>query len=503
MTRFTRFATVHAAAIAFVAASSVVALAQAPDRSKLPAPGPAPALKLPETARLKLSNGIPVLFVERHKVPLVQVLVVLRGGASSDPAGRPGLASLTASLLERGAGSRSALEISDVEDYLGAELSAASDWDSTNVGVNVPVARLPEALALLADMVRNPTFPADEVERVRGELLTEMVQWRDDPEELAGTAMPQAVYGTHPYGRRIEGNAAVVRSVTREEIRRFHAARYVPASAAIVAVGDVSSATLLPLLERAFGNWSVASAASAASGATAATAPPAGPPPPAPQIRDRRVVLVDKPGAAQTQIDIARVGPSRTKADYFPILVANTILGGSFTSRLNHNLRETKGYTYGAFSGFDWRLSTGPFVASAAVQTDKTGPALVEFFKELEGIRQEVSADELRRAKNYTALRFPGQFEAVAQVAARIRDQYVYGLPDDYFNSYVSKIEAVTAADVKRVAQEWFDPKASVVVLVGDRAKIEKEVRALSLGPIAFRTVDDVLGRPPKKGAKE
>jgi len=465
----------------------------APDRSKPPVPGPAPTLKLPSIARLKLSNGIPVLFVERHKVPLIEVLVVLRGGASADPADRPGLASLTASLLEHGAGSRTALDISDLEDYLGAEISSTVDWETTNVGVNVPVARLPEALGILADLVRRPTFAPEEVERVRQETLTDMLQWRDEPEALAHVAMPAAVYGSHPYGRVTDGDPSSVRRVTRDDIRRFHASRYVPSAAAIVVVGDSNAATLMPQLESAFGSWTAPSGSS----------PIPGPPPPAPQVKGRRVVLVDKPGAAQTQIWIARVGPSRSKADYFPTLIANTILGGSFTSRLNHNLRETRGYTYGAFSAFDWRLSTGPFYATAGVQTDKTGPALVEFFKELDGIRQEVSPDELRRAKSYRALRFPAGFEGVADVGAKIRDQYVYGLPDDFYNSYVSKIEAVTAADVQRIAREWMDTSSSVVVLVGDRSKIEKEVKALNLGPITFRTVDDVLGPIPRVKASK
>lgn len=486
-----RPAALLALVVVLLGASAAVSRAQAPDRSKAPIPGPAAPLRLPEPARLKLSNAIPVFVVERHKVPLAQVLVVLRTGASADPADRPGLASLTSALLDRGAGPRSALEISDFADFLGANLSFESGWDRTSVGVNVPVARLTDALGLLADLVRNPTFPADEVERVRKERLTDMLQWRDDPEELAAAAFPQAVYGRHPYGRRVEGNAASLSAVSREDIRRFHASRYAPAAAAIVVAGDVTPAGALPLLEKAFGSWA----------ATGTAAPPAAPPPPSRQIAERRIVLVDKPGAAQSQIWIGRVGPPRQTPDYFAISVANTILGGSFTSRLNHNLRETKGYTYGAFSRFDWRLSTGPFLASAGVQTDKTGPALAEFFKELEAIRQEVPADELRRAKSYVALRYPAGFESGAQVAAKIEDQFVYGLPDDYFNAYVGRIEAVTAADVQRVAREWIDPKSCVVVIVGDRAKIEPEVRALGLGPIVHRSVDEVLG-PAGRGGK-
>jgi zinc protease len=460
-----------------------------PDRSHAPAPGPPPALRLPAIQKLRLSNGIPVFLVERHKVPLVQALVVFRGGAAVDPQNRPGLANLTASLLDRGAGSRSALEISDIADYLGASLSAGAGWDSTTVGVNVPSARLEPGLALLADVVVSPTFPATEVERVRSELLTEMLQWRDDPEQLASVAFSKAVFGGHPYSRDLQGDTASIQAITREEILRFHAERYVPGSAAIVVAGDAAAGSLLPLLEGTFGKWK------AAAGAPAAAIPPAR------QAGKRRVVLVDKPDAPQSQIVIGRVGPARSTPDFFPLIVTNTILGGSFTSRLNHNLRETKGYTYGASSQFDFRLSTGPFVAEAAVQTDKTGAALTEFFKELEGIRSRVPAEELARARNYTARRFPAAFETSGQLAGRIRDQFVYGLPEDYFNTYVARIEAVTAADVQRVARTWIDPAAMVIVIVGDRKKIEPEVRALRLGPLEVQSIDDVLGRPRPGGS--
>lgn len=454
----------------------------APDRSKPPEPGPPAPLRLPPALKLRLGNGIPVFLIERHKVPLVQSVVVLRGGASADPSGRPGLASFTASLLERGAGSRSALEISDVADFLGADVSAQAGWDATTVGVNIPAARLEAGLGLLSDLVLRPTFPADEIERVRAELLTELLQRRDDPEEIAAVAFDRAVFGSHPYGRSIEGDEASARAFTREEVVRFHSTRYAPSAAAIVIVGDVTPSALSPLLERAFGAW-------AGAGGSPVSAVP-----PAPQLASRRVYLVDKPEAAQSQIWIGRVGPPRSTPDYFPLVVANTILGGSFTSRLNHNLRETKGYTYGAFSHVDLRLSTGPFLAAAGVQTDKTAAALVEFFKELEGIRAPVPADELRRARNYAARRYPAAFETAAQVAGKVRDQFLYGLPDDYFNAYLSRIEAVTAEEVRRAARKWIDPAACAVVIVGDRAKIESSVRALNLGPVTLQTVDDVLG---------
>jgi zinc protease len=465
--------------------------AEGPDRSKPPAPGPPAPLRLPETQKLHLSNGIPVFLVERHKLPLAEVLVVLRAGASGDPPGKSGLASLTAALLERGAGGRSALEISDVADFLGADVSAGADRDSTTVAINVPSVRLPDAVVLLSDLVRNPTFPEEELERVRDERLTDILQWRDEPDEIAATAFASAVYGAHPYAQRVEGSEKSLRSATREDVRRFHAAHYAPVSAAIVAVGDVNARDVLPLLERAFGSWKGAAGAAAVA-----------PPPPAKQIRERRILLVDKPGAAQSEIRIGRVGPPRATPDYFPLLVTNTILGGSFTSRLNHNLRETKGYTYGAISRFVYGLSTGPFIALAAVQTDKTGPALAEFFRELEAIRAEVPPDELQRAKNYAALRYPAQFETDAQVAEHIRDQFVYALPDDYFNTYVARIQAVTAADVRRVAQEWIDPSGCVVVVVGDRSKIEAQIRALNLGPLRLASVDDVLGSAPAKARK-
>ncbi|HKA37979.1 MAG TPA: insulinase family protein, partial [Thermoanaerobaculia bacterium] len=240
------------------------------------------------------------------------------------------------------------------------------------------------------------------------------------------------------------------------------------------------------LLDGAFGSWT-------------GTGEPAPAVPPAPQVKGRSIWIVDVPEAAQSEIRIGRVGAARSTPDFFPILVANTMLGGSFTSRLNQNLREQHGYAYGAGSAFDFRLSTGPFFASGAVQTDKTAPALAEFFKELEGMRRPAGEEELSRARNYLALRYPRGFETTGQLVARLEAKVVYGLPDDYFTTYMDRIARVSAEDVGRVAAKYAEPSSSAVIVVGDRKKIEPGIRALNLGPVRVFTVDQILG--PAKAA--
>ena len=241
----------------------------------------------------------------------------------------------------------------------------------------------------------------------------------------------------------------------------------------------------MALLETGFGGWR------AQSGPAPVKQPAVEPP------AKREIYIVDKPGAPQTQIRIGTIGVPRSTADYFPLQVMNTILGGSFSSRLNLNLREKNGYTYGASSGFDMRAEAGPFAAAAGVQTDKTSEALKEFFNELNGILQSVPADELARAKNYVALRFPSGFEATSDISRRLEEVLIYRLPEDYFSKYVQNIEAVTAADVQRVARKYIQPDRFVVVVVGDRKVIEPGIRALNLGEIKTLTIDDVFGPAP------
>ena len=457
---------------------------QAPDRSHPPEPGPAPTLRLPAIQKQKLSNGLPVWIVEMHKVPVAQVNLVVLSGTTEDPTGKYGAASMTAAMLEEGAGSKTSLEIADAVDFLGADLGASSGIDSSAVRLHVPVARLGDALPIMGDVVERPTFPNDELERLRQQRLTSLLQGRDDPPTIAAVTFSRVLYGReHRYGTMQMGTASTIKSMATSDLKSFYSAAFRPDNAVLLAVGDVSAATLVPQLEKVFGSWKPTGAAR--------------PPTKLPEMAEpgaRQIYLVDKPGAAQSQIRIGWIGVARTTPDYFPIQVMNTILGGSFSSRLNMNLREQHGYTYGAGSQFDYRLAAGPFAAAAGVQTDKTADALKEFFNELTAIRKPVPADELARAKNYIALRYPGAFETTGDMSRRLEDAIVYRLPEDYFSKYVQNIQAVTASDVQRVAEKYIQPDKFAVVVVGDRQKIEAPIKALNLGPIKVLTVDDVFG---------
>lgn len=457
--------------------------AQAPDRLKPPAVGSAPALTLPSIQKRQLSNGLPVWIVELHEVPVAQVNLVVLSGTADDPVGKFGIASLTTAMLTEGAGTRSSLEIADAVDFLGADLGASSGFDSSAIRLHVPVARLAEALPIMADVAMRPTFPREELERQRQQRLTNLIQARDDPSTIAGLTFARLLYGsTHRYGTAAMGTNETIRAFTVDDLRSFYASAFRPDNATLLVVGDVTPDAVLKLLEASFGSWKAPAGAPAR-----ATLPDAA------QHATRTVYLVDKPGAPQSQIRIGWIGVPRSTPDFFPLQVLNTILGGAFSSRLNLNLREKHGYTYGAASSFDMRLTAGPFSAMAGVQTDKTKESLQEFFNELNGILQPVPPDELTRAKNYVALRFPGGFETTGDISRRLEDAITYRFPDDYFSSYVRRIQAVTAADVQRVAKKHLDPSKLAVVVVGDGKTIEAGIATLKLGPAKTLTIDSVF----------
>jgi len=461
----------------------VTVAAQQPDRSRPPELGPAPALDLPAIQKRTLSNGLPVWVVETHEVPVVQVNLVTLVGSGDDPAARFGLASLTAAMLDEGAGKRSALEIADAIEFVGATLGTTSSFDASAIRLNVPVERLQDALPVMADVALRPAFPEEELNRLRQERITALIQARDEPESIAPLAFSRLLYGPmHRYGTGATGTQATLKAMTTADLEAFHASYYQPANSTLVVVGDVAAGAATALLEKQFGGWKGAAAA------RRVTVPVA-------EQRPRgEIVIVDKPGAEQSQIRIGWVGVARDTADYFALQVLNTILGGSFTSRLNQNLRERNGYAYGAGSRFDMRLAPGPFFAAAGVQTDKTAEALREFFNELDAIGKPVPEDELNKARNYIVLGFPSEFETTGDLSARLEELLVYKLPDNYFEQYVPRIRAVTSADVQKAAAKYIQPSRFAVVVVGDRTTIEPGVRALNLGPVRVATVDEALG---------
>jgi predicted Zn-dependent peptidase len=461
--------------------STPVGAQQAPDRTAAPKPGPAPSLKLPAIHKHTLSNGLPVWIVELHKVPVVNVALSVRAGSGSDPRDKFGLANLTAEMLDEGAGARDALQIADAVDYLGASLSTSSSSDAASVELHVPVARLGDALPIMSDVALRPTFPEAELKRVREDLLTSILEAGDNPAALMQFAFPRLVYGReHRYGTLSVGTAATLKGFTVADLKQFHASQYVPSNSTLIVTGDVNPAAVLAQLETAFGKWTGGTAAPFAVRDAA-------------QLTARKVYLIDKPGAAQSQIRIGWIGVPRSTPDYFALRVVNTVLGGAFTSRLNQNLREQHGYAYGASSSFDMRGAAGPFSAAAGVQTDKTSEALTEFFKELEGIRKPIPADELEKAKNYVALLLPRNFETTQSLAGSLAQMFIYNLPANYFETFTEHVRAVTAADAQRVAERYIQPDKFAIVVVGDLKAIEPGIRALNLGPITTVTIDEVM----------
>ncbi len=455
--------------------------AQTFDRSRPPELAPPPELRLPPIVERTLPNGLRLLIVEHHELPLATFNLVVRSGASQNPVGRPGTADFTASMLREGAGTRSTLDIADQMAFLGAVLSTNAGWDASTVFLHTPTAQLDSALALFADIALRPTFPAEEMERMRGRRLTSILQRRDQPPVIADLTYASLLFGSeHPYGQPLGGTEASTRDVQREELERYYRTHFRPNNATMIIVGAVTPDDIQARIARLFGSWESAPVPSVTLNE------PSG-------VERTTIYLIDKPGATQASFRLGHVGVPRSTNDYFALVVMNTVLGGSFTSRLMQNLRENRGYTYGAYSGFAFRRFAGPFVSEAEVVAMKSDSALIEFMKELRAIKVPVPEDELLKAKRYLQLRFPGGFETTTGIANQLVPLVVYDLEMDYHEGYVRQIEAVMQADLQRVAQRYINPERMTIVVVGDRAQIEQPLRALGMAEIVVR---DVTGQP-------
>ena len=451
------------------------------DRTKPPELGPPPRVALPPIVTRKLPNGLKLMIVEQHELPLADFVLLVGSGSTTDPASKTGAANLTSAMLREGTATRKSLEIADQIAFLGINLSPASSWESSTLSLHTPTAQLDSALALFADVALHPSFPANEFERIRKSRLTDLIRLKDQGPAIANLAFPAIIYGSgHPYGAATLGTEASVKSLSVADLQNYYQANFKPNNSTLIIVGDVNPSQIEQKINAVFGGWQRGDVPLL----TYADPPKAG---------TTTIFLIDKPGAAQSSFRIGTVGVPRSTKDYYALSVMNTILGGSFSSRLMQNLRETRGYTYGASSRFDMRRAAGPFSASAEIVAAKTDSALLEFMKELNGIRQAVSVDELSRAKRFLQLQLPGNFETTQDIAFQMVPVALYGLPLDYYNNYVQNIEAVTQADVARVAQQYINPGSLAVVIVGDRKSIEPGLKAINVAPIVIR---DMSGQP-------
>jgi zinc protease len=445
------------------------------DRSLMPGPSREPKFTLPPIRRRKLSNGLDVLVVENHKLPTVNLNLVFRTGRSSDPADKNGLTNLLATVWDEGTSHRTADQIAEGLAGIGATLHVVSDWDTTAARLFTLKRHLAPALDIYADVLQNPTFPEKELDRQRNIALGRLAQVRDEPVALAGLAVGAVLYGPqHPYGRPQYGSPATLKSINSDDLRAFYRARFHPDQAALVAAGDVTADEIVGQMNERLSSWKPEPAT---GGPERFPAPAASEP--------TQITLIDRPGAVQSVITVSLPGVSRASPDYFPLVVMNSIFGGQFSSRLNMNLRERKGYTYGARTAFDWRVhEPGPFTATASVQTAVTAPALAEFLKEFAGMvgGHPVGEGELEFSKTYLTRGYAAGFETPNQVASQLETLVEFGLPDDYFNTVVPGIRAATTADVLRVAKNVLDVEHLAVIIVGDRSQIEPALRRLPIG---------------------
>ena len=420
------------------------------------------------------------MIVEQHELPLADFVLVVKSGGETDESGKLGTATLATSLLKEGTTSRNSLQIADHEAFLGVDIFTDSGWDATTLQLHTPTAQLDSALALFADVALRPAFPANELERLRKNRLTSLLQVRDRGPEMANRAYAAIVFGPAVYGRPLNGDEASTEAVQQSDVRRFYDTYFRPNNATLLVVGDVKPDDIERRVRALFGGWE----------RRAVPAATYGQPTPA---KATTIYVVDKPGAAQSSFRIGTVGVTRNTPDYFPLTVMNTVLGGSFTSRLNQSLRETKAYTYGASSGFSMRRAPGPFIASSEVVAAKTDSALIEFMKELRAIRDTVPRDELKKTKRYLQLQLPGSFETTGGIAGQLAQLVRYDVPLSFYNGYIAGVAGVTQADVQRVARQYIDPDKLSIVIVGDRKSIEPALKATKIGDVV---VVDITGRP-------
>lgn len=438
-----------------------------------PKPGPARSYRFPGFHDQTLSNGIRLVVAPVDKLPVVTVLVVVDAGSSSDPKGREGVAVLTARSLTEGTTRYDGAELAERFEQLGTSLESGADWDSAVVKITVLSERLPQALELMGEVVTTPVFPEREIERLKAERLAEILQIETEPRALADERFEAFLYSdASRYCRPDGGSMESVAALSRKHVEEFFRSRYLSGATTVIITGDIQPDQAAELVESAFGR-SIPGAASNSPLVIAV------------RSQTRNVHVVSKPDAPQSELRVGHVGLPRNHPDFFPTMVMNAVLGGLFGSRINLNLREAHGYTYGASSYYDWRRGPGPFVIATAVESDVTALALREIFLEIDRIRgEEISPNELSLATLYLEGVFPIRYETTAAVAAALASLVIHNLPHDYYDTYRRNIREVTVKSVLEAARTHLRPAELQTVIVGDPAVIQKPVAELGIGGI-------------------
>jgi len=461
------------------------------DRRRMPSAAAEPSFTVPPFGRAKLPNGMQLIVVEDRRLPLVYADIIFPAGRTDDPAEKAGLANLMAAVWEKGTEQRSAEQIDAEMARLGTSLSITAEAEATRLPISCLKRNLSPVLAVAADVLMHPAFPEAEVARERALDLDGLKQLRKQPERLAQMAADMLIYGAeHPYGRSGLGSPGSLNSIHRSDLIDFYRGRIKPAEATIVVVGDVSLQEAVVEFTTALGAWK-----GEAADQTIVTCKP--------EAAAPGLVLIDRPGAAQSVVAAGFLGVRRNTPDYFAIEVMNTVFAGQFMSRLNMNLREAKGYTYGIYGRFQWRSRVeGCYLTSTSVDTKSTAPAIAELILEFEGMRgkKPVTEQELANAKANLVRGYPAQFETPNGVLRQLRALLQYGLPDDYFNTYMGQVKAVDAAQVLDAGRRHLDMDHLTVVVVGDREKVEPALRELPVGKsLRVMKFDDELRLVPAK----
>ena len=448
-----------------------------------PAPRPSPteprSYQFPAFERRTLPKGMRLVVAPVSKLPLVSITAVIDAGASVEREGQDGVAALTAQLLLEGAAGLDGAALTDRFERIGTSVDAHADWDAATVSLTVLADQLPDALALVRDLLRSPEFPGREVARLKDERLAELLQLHAEPRALADEQFSRAVYApTARYAILAGGSAASVRALTRDVVRSFYTERYRPSTTTLVFAGDISVDRAAELAAALFGDWHGDVAATIARAVDASPL-------------TRLVRVIAKADASQSEVRVGHAGLPRRHPDYFETTVMNAVLGGLFSSRINLNLREKHGYTYGAFSAFEWRRAAGPFVVQTAVKSDVTGAAVREILYEIDRMRsEEISTDELTLATSYLDGVFPIRYETTSAIATALSNLVIHELPERFYDDYRQRVREVTTADVLRAAQRHLHPDRFRIVVVGDPAVIATPLSEINGTPVETVTAD-------------